>query len=82
MSVFDVAKNNRGNDEIGIYTSYARFDEYLRMAQAEERERIVELLKDKCECTERMLADAWSPQGQTLFCKWHKLIHEIKGDSK
>ena len=45
MSVFDVAKNNRGNDEIGIYTSYARFDEYLRMAQAEERERIIALLE-------------------------------------
>ena len=47
-----------------------------------ERKRIIEFLKDKCECTERMLADAWSPQGQTLFCKWHKLIHEIKGDDK
>lgn len=35
VSPFDIAKNNRGNDEIGIYLSYKRLDEILDEAKWE-----------------------------------------------
>jgi hypothetical protein len=38
MSVFDLAKNNRDNNDVTVTMSYARFDEYLRMAQTEALE--------------------------------------------
>lgn len=47
MSVFDAIKNNRGNSESGIYMSYVTYEQRLREAQAEERERIVALLDAK-----------------------------------
>lgn len=44
MSVFDAIKNNVGNTESGIFMSYVTYEQRLREAQAEERERIVALL--------------------------------------
>jgi hypothetical protein len=35
MSVFDVAKNNRGREDVGIYMSYKTFDDYLHKARQE-----------------------------------------------
>lgn len=48
----------------------------------DELDRITKLLRNRCECTERMLADRWGTGGQTVFCRWCKLVHEIKGENK
>lgn len=41
----EIAKNNRGREDVGVYMSYKRFDEHLDKTRLEERERIIALLK-------------------------------------
>ena len=41
-SVFDMIQNNMGRDDVGVYMSYKTYEMYLKQAQQEERDRILE----------------------------------------
>ena len=46
MSVFDILKNNRGREDVGVYMAYQTYETYLRKAQDEREDEIIQLLED------------------------------------
>lgn len=73
MSVFDILKNNQGRQDVGVYMAYATYEMYLKMAQTEERKRIldaIQKIEDQSHATRTPLFQ------DTLFNLVRKAINE------